>query len=398
MGRMVPDDLVYLDHAATTPLDPRVLEAMTPYFLERFGNASSRQHALGREASGAVERAREQVARLIGADPREIVFTSGATESANLALKGVAHASAYERSPRRFVTAPTEHHAVLDPLETLAQEGFEVVRLAVDGEGRVDLAELEAVLAKGVRLVSLMHANNELGLLHPVAEIGTRCREHGALFHTDATQAVGKEPIDVDALKIDLLGLSAHKLGGPKGVGALYLRRRRPRVRCRALVDGGGHERGLRSGTLNVPGIVGLGAAAELCLAEMDAERERVAALRDHLEETLFQRLDGVLRNGPAEDRLAGTTNLSFAGVDAESLLDRMEGVAASSSSACTSASLQPSHVLRALGCSPERLAGSVRFSLGRTTTRAEVDRATDLVVAAVERERREGPRDACAT
>jgi len=387
--------LVYLDHAATTPLDARVLAAMTPYFLECFGNASSRQHRLGREAAEAVEGAREQVAALLGADPREIVFTSGATEANNLALKGVAAAEAYADAPRHVVSCVTEHTAVLDPLRTLECQGFRVTRLGVDGAGRVDLERLRSVLAEGVRLVSLMFANNETGLLHPVGEIGALCREHGALFHTDATQAVGKEAIDVDALCVDLLSLSAHKLHGPKGVGALYLRRKRPRVRCRALLDGGGHERGARSGTLNVPGIVGLGGAAGLARDEGGTDTQRVRALRDRLEAGLLA-LGDVVLNGDAQHRLASITNLSFAGTDAESLLARLEDVCASSSAACTSATLQPSHVLRSLGLSEERIAGSVRFSLGRTTTAEEIERALLEIAAAVRVERSEGPRNLC--
>ena len=382
---MIPDEPpVYLDHAATTPLDPRVFEAMKPYFLEHFGNAASRQHAPGREAARAVEHAREQVAELIGADPREIVFTSGATEANNLALKGVAQARAYERAPRRFVTAATEHPAVLDPLSTLAEQGFEVTTLAVDALGHIDLEALEEHLERGVRLVSLMHANNETGGLHPLEAVGALCRAHGALLHTDATQSVGKEPIDVDALQVDLLSLSAHKFYGPKGVGALYLRRRRPRVRVAALFDGGGHERGARSGTSNVPGIVGLGAAAELRLAEMEAEASRLAALRDGFEESLASRLPGVVRNGDPEQRLAGITNLSIEGVQAEDLLARLDEVCASSASACASAAQRPSHVLRALGLGQERVASSVRFSLGRSTTQAELERACGAIVAAL--------------
>ena len=390
-------DHVYLDHAATTPLDERVLAAMTPHFLEDFGNAASRQHALGRAAAEAVAVAREEVAALLGADAREIVFTSGATEANNLALKGVAHAEAYATSPRHLVSCVTEHHAVLDPLRGLEEEGFRVTRLRVDELGHLDLGALEAALASGALLVSLMAANNETGVLHPLAEIGALCRAHGALFHTDATQAVGKLPLDVDALKIDLLSLSAHKLYGPKGVGALVLRRKRPRVRCRALLDGGGHERGLRSGTLNVPGIVGLGAAARLRGAELATDEPRIAALRDALEAGLIETLGGVARNGDPAARLAGTTNLSFEGVDAESLLDRLEVVCASSSSACTAAALQPSHVLRAMGLGEERIDGSLRLSLGRTTTEADLERAVAELRRCVEVERREGPRDLCA-
>ncbi len=391
---------VYLDHAATTPLDPRVFEAMTPYFLERYGNAASRQHALGREAARAVEEARAQVAALLGGDPREIVFTSGATESNNLALKGAVDTAALAKLPRHVITARTEHHAVLDPLQALEDQGTEVTRLDVDPMGHVDLDELATALARGARLVSLMHANNEIGVLHPLAAIGALCREHGALFHTDATQSVGKLPLDVSTLAVDLISLSAHKLYGPKGVGALWLRRKGPRVRCKPLIDGGGHERGLRSGTLNVPGIVGLGAACALRAREMADEAARLATLRDDFESKLFAALHtpnaAVLRNGDPDARLPGLTNLSFAGVDAESLFTRLPEVCASSSSACTSAKSGKSHVLRALGADPARVAGSVRFSLGRTTSAEELTRALDAVLRAVREERGEGPREVC--
>ncbi len=391
------DSFIYLDHAATTPLDPRVLEAMTPYLTSNFGNAASRQHPLGQEAAAAVERARGQVAQLIGADPREIVFTSGATEANNLALKGVAEARAYERSPKHFVTARTEHHAVLDPLSSLEEHhGHAVTVLPVDERGVVDLELVDRALGQGPRLLSLMHANNEIGTLHPVAELGRLSREHGVLFHTDASQSVGKLPVDVDAMKIDLLSLSAHKFNGPKGVGALFLRRSSPRVRCAPLIDGGGHERGRRSGTLNVPGIVGLGAAAELAASEMMEESGRVAGLRRRLEDALLNRLEGVHRNGPAEERLPGIANLSFEGADAESLLKRLQGVCASSSSACTSAQLQESHVLRAIGATESTISSSIRFSLGRSTTESEIDLALDSIVASVEAERAQGPLDSC--
>ena len=388
---------VYLDHAATTPLDARVLDSMMPYLTHEFGNASSRQHERGREAAGAVEHARGQIALLLGADPREVVFTSGATESNNLALKGVCRADAHDRMPRRIVTAVTEHHAVLDPLDGLERDGFEVVRLPVDSGGHIDLERLEAELAKGVRLVSLMWGNNETGVVHPIASIGALCRERGALFHTDATQAVGKEPIDVDAAHVDLLSLSAHKFYGPKGVGALYLRRKRPRVRVAPLLEGGGHEQERRSGTLNVPGIVGLGAAAELCSVERESEVARLAALRDHLERGLAEQVEGVERNGHATDRLASHSNLSFEGVDAEALLASLPGVCASSSAACTSAKRQPSHVLRALGVGADRARGSVRFSLGRTTTPEDIEVALPRIIAAVRSQRSTGPTPTCS-
>jgi cysteine desulfurase len=375
---------VYLDHAATTPLDPRVFEVMKPYFLERFGNAASAQHAAGREAAAAVELARGELALLIGADPREVVFTSGATEANNLALKGVAAAEAYARSPKHVITCVSEHNAVLDPLRALEQEGWSVTRLGVDFQGHLDLGSLEAALERGTRMVSIMLANNETGVLHPLKEIGALCREHGALLHTDATQAVGKLPIDVDSFPVDLLSLSAHKFGGPKGVGALYLRRKRPRVRCRALLDGGGHERGRRSGTLNVPGIVGLGEAARLRRGDQTELAARIRSLRDSLEAGLMGRVAGVEINGDPARRLPGISSLSFPGVEAVSLLAGLERVQASSSAACTSAHLQPSHVLRAMGLGEGRIEGSVRFSLGWTTTADEIEVAVDELGVAV--------------
>ncbi len=379
----MPEDqsqLIYLDHAATTPLDPRVLDAMLPFLTGSFGNASS-LHAAGREASGAVEEARGRVALALGADPREVVFTSGATEANNLALRGVARAPAHARRPRRVVTCLTEHHAVLDPLAGLEAEGFEVVRLGVDRRGRVDLDRLDSELARGVLLVSLMSANNETGGRHPIAEIGARCRSHGALFHTDATQTFGKERLDVDEACVDLLSLSAHKLYGPKGVGVLYLRRKRPRVRVEALLDGGGHEGGRRSGTLNVPGIVGLGAATRIAEAERRADAERIAGLRDRFEASLAAEVEGLSVMGDVSDRLPGHSNLAFPGVDGDDLLKGLPGLCASTAAACTSASLERSHVLRALGHDPAGVAGSVRFSLGRTTTAGEVERAIRLIL-----------------
>ncbi len=371
---------IYLDHAATTPLDPRVLDAMLPFLKGSFGNASS-PHAAGREASGAVEEARGRVALALGADPREVIFTSGATESNNLALRGVARAQAHARRPRRMLTCVTEHHAVLDPLAGLEADGFEVVRLGVDRAGHLDLARLEEELRRGLLLVSVMSANNETGGRHPIAEIGARCREHGALFHTDATQTFGKEPLDVDLACVDLLSLSAHKLYGPKGVGALYLRRKRPRVRVEALFAGGGHEGGRRSGTLNVPGIVGLGAATRIADDEGTADGARIAAMRDRFEAALAAEVAGLSVMGDRSNRLAGHSNLAFPGVDGDDLLKGLPGLCASTAAACTSASLERSHVLRALGHGPDGVAGSVRFSLGRTTTEDEVDRAAGLIL-----------------
>jgi cysteine desulfurase len=395
---MTTTELIYLDHAATTPLDPRVFQAMQPYFLGEFGNAASRQHALGQRAAAAVEKAREQLAALLGADPREIVFTSGATEANNLALKGILLSDAYAKAPAHAISGQSEHHAVLDPLASLeAEQGFKVTRLAVDAAGQIDLAHLREALESGARLVSLMLANNEVGSLHPIAEIGALCAQFGVLLHSDATQAVGKLAIDVKQAGMDCLSLSAHKFGGPKGVGALYLSRKRPRVRCRALLDGGGHERGMRSGTLNVPGIVGLGAAAEIAAKELEGEGLRVGQLRDFLERELSASLPGVQRNSFGEQRLPNIANLSFEGIDAESFLTRLTRVAASSSSACTSASLQPSHVLRALGLDEARIASSVRFSLGRSTTEQQIQAAIGDIQEAVQAEHREGARDLCS-
>ena len=370
--------MIYLDHNATTPLAPRVLDAMLPFLTDRFGNAASRHHALGCDAATAVETARGQVASVIGADPREIVWTSGATESDNLALLGVVQAPAYAKR-RHLVTVTTEHRAVLDACEHLEGEGIDVTYLRVDGDGRLDLDRLAEAITDRTLLVSIMHANNETGVLHPIARIGALCRERGVLFHTDATQSYGKERIDVNAMHVDLLSASAHKVHGPKGVGMLFVRRRGPRVRCEPLLRGGGHERGLRSGTLNVPGIVGMGAAAAL-----GAEDDAVRVLRDRLETGLQSRLDGVEINGSRTERLANTTNLSFAGVDGAKLMKAMPELAVSSSSACTSAALQPSYVLGAMGCDDTRIRGSVRFSLGRFNTAAEIETAIETVAAAV--------------
>ena len=373
--------MIYLDHNATTPVDPRVLEAMTPFFTEQFGNPASRHHALGCDAAKTIERARAQVASVIGADPREIVWTSGATESDNLALLGVAQSPVYRKT--HIVTVVTEHRAVLDTCEVLEQRGFTVTYLGVDAEGCLDLDRLATTITDQTLMVSVMHANNEIGVLHPLADIGALCTKRGVLFHTDATQSFGKEPIDVQAMRIDLLSASAHKLHGPKGVGLLYIRRRDPRVRCEALLHGGGHERGLRSGTLNVPGIVGMGTAATL------PPDDKVRALRDRLEAGILSGLDGVQVNGHRGTRLANTTNLSFAGVDGAELMKRMPEIAVSSSSACTSALLQPSYVLGALGCDEARARGSVRFSLGRFNTATEIDTAIARVVESVRALRR---------
>ena len=394
--------MIYLDHNATTPLDPRVLDAMMPFLTDRFGNAASRHHALGCDAATTVETARGQVASVIGADPREIVWTSGATESDNLALLGVVQAPAY-RKRRHVVTVATEHRAVLDTCEHLERLGIDVTYLSVDCDGRLNLDRLADAITERTLLVSIMHANNETGVLHPIARIGALCRERGVLFHTDATQSYGKERIDVNAMHVDLLSASAHKIHGPKGVGMLFVRRRGPRVRCEPLVRGGGHERGLRSGTLNVPGIVGMGVAAALAASD-DAGRggggdavparggdavparggDAVRSLRDRLETGVRARVDGVEVNGGRAERLANTTNLSFAGVDGSKLMKRMPELAVSSSSACTSAALQPSYVLGAMGCDDARIRGSVRFSLGRFNTADEIETAIDAVADAV--------------
>lgn len=381
--------MIYLDYNATTPLDPRVLESMLPFFRDRFGNAASRHHPLGTDAAGAVEQAREQVAALIGADPQEIYWTSGATESDNLALKGVAASPAYATRGNHLVTVATEHRAVLDVCEHLETKGFKVTILGVDPGGRLDLGRLRAAITDRTILVSVMHANNETGVLHPLREIGEICRAKGTLFHTDATQACGKEPIDVKGSSIDLLSGSAHKFCGPKGAGFLYVRRRDPRVRCEPMVHGGGHERGLRSGTLNVPAIVGLGAAAELCQKEGRGEQERFRGLRDRLERKLTSMLEGIQVNGDREHRISQTSNLTFAGIDAEGLMKRLPELAVSSSSACTSASLQPSYVLGALGLGDAQIRGSLRFSLGRFTTEAEIDQAAAMISDAVKSLRR---------
>jgi cysteine desulfurase len=381
---------VYLDHHSTTPTDPRVLEAMLPYFTEDFGNAASRHHAFGRRAKEAVDRAREQVAGLIGADPREIVFTSGATESNNLALKGAA--GMYRRHGNHIVTAVTEHKAVIDPCKRLAREGFDVTFLPVDRDGRVTPGQVAAALTDRTILVSVMAANNEIGTLQPIAELGMLCKQRNVLFHTDAAQAVGKVPVDVEGMGIDLLSVSGHKLYGPKGVGALYVRRRDPRVRLEPILDGGGHEGGMRSGTLPVPLVVGLGAACEICRAEMAAEAGRLLRLRERLRGGIMDQLPDVQLNGHPSERLPGNLNLSFPYVQGDALMIAMKDLAVSSGSACTSASVEPSYVLRAIGLPDDLAQGSLRFGLGRFTTEEDVDFAVDEVVQAVRRLRRLNP------
>lgn len=382
---------VYLDNNATTPLDRRVLDAMMPYLTERFGNAASRNHPYGYEAEEAVETARRQVADLLGADsPREIVWTSGATESNNLAVKGVA--SMYRDRGRHIITQATEHKAIIDPCKYLEHEGCSVTFLGVDPGGRVRPEELAAAIRKETILVSIMFANNEIGTLQPIAEIGRICKDRGVLFHTDASQAFGKVPIDVESMGIDLLSCSGHKIYGPKGVGALYVRRKNPRVRCAPVLHGGGHERGMRSGTLNVAGIVGLGAAAAIARTEMADEAVRLRGLRDRLWEGLASRLDGITWNGDREHTLPHTLNVGLRYVEGESLMMACKGIAVSSGSACTSASLEPSYVLKALGVADELAHGSIRFSFGRLNRESDVDLAVEQVTAAVNRLREMSP------
>jgi cysteine desulfurase len=373
---------IYMDNNSTTRVDPRVLEAMLPYFGEEYGNAASRTHVFGLKAAEAVEEARERVAALIGASAREIVFTSGATESNNLALKGAA--AMYRRKGNHIVTCVTEHRAVLDPCRRLEGEGFRVTFLPVDVYGRVTADQVAAALTDQTILVSVMAANNEIGTLQPVRDIGRLCKERGVLFHTDAVQAVGKVPVDVEEIGADLLSLSAHKIYGPKGVGALYVRRRDPAVRIEPLFDGGGHERRMRSGTLPVPLIVGLGSACALCGQEMTAEAERLTGLRERLRAGIMDRLEEVYLNGHPTERLPGNLNLSFAYVQGDALMMNLREVALSSGSACTSAEPEPSYVLRAIGRSDDLAHGSIRFGLGRFSTAEEVDYVSAAVVRAV--------------
>jgi cysteine desulfurase len=381
-----------MDNNATTCVDPRVVEAMLPYFTERYGNAASRHHAFGRDAEQAVETARAQVADLIGASPREIVFTSGATESDNLAIKGAARILRALGKGEHIITADTEHHAVLDPCKRLALEGFELTLLPVDRFGRVTASQVAEALTDRTVLVSIMAANNEIGTGQPIAAIGQLCKERGVLFHTDATQAAGKLPLDVEEMGIDLLSLSAHKMYGPKGIGALYVRRRGPHVRLEPLFDGGGHERGLRSGTLAVPLIVGFGLACDLCRREMPTEGPRLVTLREKLRQGITEQLTGVSLNGHPTERLPGNLNLSFADVRGDALLMSLKNVAVSSGSACTSANPEPSYVLRAIGVPDELAQSSLRFGLGRFTTEEEVDFVIGEVVREVNRLRALNP------
>jgi cysteine desulfurase len=382
---------IYMDNHATTPVDPRVLEAMLPYFVKKFGNAASRGHAFGWESEAAVDTAREQVAKLIHASsPREIVFTSGATESDNLAIKGVAEA--YKDKGDHIVTCVTEHKAVLDSCKVLEKHGYHVTYLPVNSDGLIDLQRLGEAITEKTILISIMQANNEIGTIQPIKEIGRLAKEKGILFHTDATQAVGKISVDVDELGVDLLSVTAHKMYGPKGIGALYVRSSKPRVKLSPIIDGGGHERGMRSGTLNVPGIVGLGKACEIAQKEMAAEAERLVRLRERLKDGILGELDEVTINGHPTRRLPGNLNLSFAYVEGESLLMALKEIAVSTGSACTSASLEPSYVLRALGVPEELAHTSIRFGLGRFNTEDEVDFTIKRVVEEVRRLRALSP------
>src|SRR5215831_5689879 len=381
---------IYLDYHATTPVDPRVVETMLPYFTRQFGNAASRNHPFGWEAEEAVDHARKQVADLIGANAKEIVFTSGATESDNLAIKGAAEM--YREKGNHIITCVTEHKAVIDTCKRLEKEGYRVTYLPVQKDGRISLDELRAAISDKTILISIMAANNEIGVLQPIAEIGAIAKEKGILFHTDAVQAVGKVPFNVSDLKVDMASLSAHKMYGPKGVGALYVRRRNPRVLLAPIIDGGGHERGMRSGTLNVPGIVGFGKAAELCRQELPSESAELLRLREKLRTNLERELDETYINGDLKKRLPGNLNMSFAYVEGESLLMGINDVAVSSGSACTSASLEPSYVLKALGVGEDLAHTSIRFGIGRFNTEEEVDYVAARVVEVVRRLRELSP------
>jgi cysteine desulfurase len=363
---------IYLDNNATTPMDPRVLEAMTPYFLENFGNAASRNHPFGWHAEEAVDYAREQVAKLIGADPKEIIFTSGATEGDNLGIKGVYEM--YAAKGNHIITATTEHKAVLDTCKHIEKLGGEVTYLEVKADGLIDLKELEAAIKPTTILIAIMYANNEIGVVQPIKEISAIAKKNGVLLFTDAVQAVGKIPVDVNKDGIDLMAFTAHKMYGPKGVGALYVRRKNPRVKVTAQMDGGGHERGMRSGTLNVPGIVGFGKACEICMNEMEADTQRISKMRDHLE-TELMKLEEAYINGSTAHRLPHVTNISFKHVEGEGLLMGFnKNIALSSGSACTSASLEPSYVLKALGLGDDLAHSSLRFGLGRFTTDEQIE------------------------
>jgi cysteine desulfurase len=381
---------IYFDNHATTPTDPRVVDAMLPYFTQKFGNAASRNHSFGWEAEKAVDNARKQIADLIGSTTKEIVFTSGATESDNLAIKGVAEM--YAEKGNHIITAATEHKAVLDTCKKLEKHGYRVTYLPVKADGLVDLEMLRESITDKTILVTLMYANNEIGVIQPVKEIGKIAHEKGVLFHTDGVQAVGKVPVNVIQDNIDLMSMSAHKIYGPKGVGALYVRRKSPRVQITAQMDGGGHERGMRSGTLNVPGIVGMGEACGICQREMPEESKRLRHLRDKLKNTFERELDEVFINGSMEHRLPHNLNMSFAYVEGESLLMGINDVAVSSGSACTSATLEPSYVLKALGVGDDLAHTSIRFGLGRFNTEEEVDYVAGRVIEVVRKLRELSP------
>jgi cysteine desulfurase len=381
---------IYMDNHATTPMDPRVLEEMLPYFMEKFGNAASRNHSFGWAAEEGVETARERIAKLVGATTKEIIFTSGATESDNLAIKGVAEM--YREKGNHIITAVTEHKAVLDTCKRLEKYGYRVTYMPVQKDGLIDLDDLKRAMDDKTILVTIMYANNEIGVIQPVVEIGKLCHERGVIFHTDATQAIGKVPVDVVKQNIDLASISGHKMYGPKGVGALYVRRKNPRVQVSAIIDGGGHERGMRSGTLNVPSIVGLGKACAIAQEEMAQESCRLAGLRNRLRDRIMGKLDEVYINGSMDHRLPGNLNISFAYVEGESLLMGINDIAVSSGSACTSATLEPSYVLKALGTGDDLAHSSIRFGIGRFNTEAEVDYVADRVIETVERLRELSP------
>ena len=381
---------IYFDNHATTQVDPRVVQAMLPYFTEKFGNAASRNHPFGWAGEEAVENARAQVASLIGATPKEIIFTSGATESDNLMIKGVAEM--YREKGNHIITQAIEHKAVLDTCKRLEKDGFEVTYLPVGKDGRVNPEDVRKAITPKTILITIMYANNEIGVINPIQEIGKIAKEHGIFFASDGVQAVGKIPVDVQKDNIDLLAISAHKIYGPKGVGALYVRRRNPRVQLAAIIDGGGHERGMRSGTLNVPGIVGLGAACEIAQKEMAEESVRLRKLRDRLKAGLEAKLDEVYINGSLEHRLPNNLNMSFAYVEGESLLMGINDIAVSSGSACTSATLEPSYVLKALGVGEDLAHTSIRFGLGRFNTEEEVDYVTEKMVQVVTKLRELSP------
>jgi cysteine desulfurase len=381
---------IYLDNHATTRMDPRVLDAMLPYFTEHFGNAASRNHEFGWVAEQAVDKARKQIADLIGTTPREIIFTSGATESDNLAIKGVAEM--YAEKGNHIITAATEHKAVLDTCKKLEKHGYRVTYLPLKGDGLIDLDMLRESITDKTILVTIMYANNEIGVIQPVAEIGKICRERGVLFHTDGVQAIGKVPVNVNTDNIDIMSITAHKLYGPKGVGALYVRRKNPRVQITAQMDGGGHERGMRSGTLNVPGIVGLGEACAIAQREMPQEMVRMRYLRDKLRAKLEAGLDEVYINGSMEHRLPQNLNMSFAYVEGESLLMGINDIAVSSGSACTSATLEPSYVLKALGLGDDIAHSSIRFGIGRFNTEEEIDYVAGKLIDVVKKLRELSP------